>query len=342
MSAMLNGHKAAGPARLVLQRVDREADEASFARDVRRGLSAARKFLPCQYLYDARGSRLFDEITTLEGYYPPRAEREIITRHRHAIASQLVLPCELVELGSGSSEKTAVLIEALLRREPRLRYIPIDVSPTALERAGRRLMGEHPGLEIHALVGDYEAALRHLPEREGRTRLFAWLGSSIGNLDRAAAAAFLRGLPMDPDDRAFVGIDLRKDADVLQLAYDDPAGITAAFIANVLVRINRELDADFEVDAFSYRAVYERDEGRVVMSLVARSPQRVTIRALELEVRLARGESIHVENSYKYAPDEIDSLAREAGLVVLDRWVDSQERFSDVLFARKTDARSPG
>lgn len=317
----------------VVHRLD-SAVRSDFQTDVRNGLTGSRKSLPCHYIYDARGSDLFEQICALDAYYPPRAEAEIIGTCADQITRNVGGEMDLVELGSGSSTKTAPLIESALRAQRTLRYIPIDVSSSALRQSAERLLATHGNLEVHGLCGTYEDALGALPDAAERHRLLLWLGSSIGNFNRSEAVRFLATLPLRPGDRALIGFDLRKASDVLELAYDDPQGVTARFIGNVLVRINRELDGHFDHERFEYRAKYDADEGVVSMSLVSKFAQRVPIGALDLEIDFAAGEAIHVENSYKYSPEEIDGLASQAGLHIEGRWLDGQARFTDVLFAR--------
>jgi len=307
-------------------------DRSAFARDVADGLSASPKRLPCRWFYDEEGSRLFEEITRLPEYELPRAEREILLARAAELAALLSAAPAVMELGSGSSTKTEILLEAILHRHGRARYLPVDVSESALVPAARRLVEAHPGLEVVAIAGDYEDGLRRLP-REPLPRLVLWLGSNIGNLERSEAAAFLarlRGL-LSPGDRILVGIDLRKGRAVLEAAYDDAQGVTARFNLNLLARIDAELGGHFDLRAFRHRALYDEARGRVEMHLVSRRAQRVRIDALGTEVELAEGETIHTENSYKYSPDEIDELARASGLRIERRWLDGDRRFASVL-----------
>ncbi len=320
-------------ARITLEETRAAAGHSAFAADVRAGLAAERKALPCQYIYDARGSALFERICALEAYYPPRAEREILQRHGAEIVRELDAPCEVVELGSGSGEKTDLLLGALSERQGPVSYVPIDVSRSALEQSAQRMVGDHEELTIRALVGDYDSALASLT-RDAHPRLFVWLGSSIGNLDRGQAARFLSKLPLRDRDQAFIGFDLRKERSVLERAYDDPEGVTRLFIMNVLERVNRQLGADFDLGAFEYVARYDEDAGYVDMSLRSSGPQRVRIEHLDLDVELSAGELIHVENSYKYSPEEIESLAGVAGLRVERSWFDGGRRFCSVLLSR--------
>ncbi len=303
---------------------------ATFAEDVRSGLTANRKHLPCIHLYDAQGSRLFEAICAVHEYYLTRAERGILSARADAIVARLAPGAALVELGSGSAKKTRWLIEAFLRAQPSLRYVPIDVSRDMLGASARDLVSAYRHLSVHALVADYRTGLRSLPLEPGAPKLVAWLGSSIGNFDRDEGAEILRQIAalMKPIDRMLVGIDLRKDRATLERAYDDAAGVTARFNRNILSRINRELSGHFDVERFRHRAVYDPELGRVSMHLVSEVAQRVRIDALELEVAFAASEDIHTESSWKYAPEEIDALAAAAGFTVEDRYFDEMCRFS--------------
>ncbi len=325
--------------RLTLIETPSAGDPAAFARDVAAGLARTPKRLPCRYFYDREGSLLFEAICRLPEYYVPRAEREILERRAPEIAACLPLGAALVELGSGSAAKTRLLIEALLRRQGALRYVPVDVSRSMLEESAFGLLADYPLLQIVAVAAEYEEGLGVLGRAADGPKLILWLGSNIGNLERPEAAAFLRRVRelMTPDDRLLVGIDLRKDRTVLERAYDDAQGVTARFNRNILARINRELGGRFDLDTFRHRAVYDEAAGRVEMYLVSMQAQRVPIERLGLEVTFAAGEAIHTENSYKYAPSEIDALAEAAGLRVEQRWLDGGRRFSDNLLAPVRD-----
>jgi L-histidine N-alpha-methyltransferase len=307
---------------------------AAFASDVRQGLLARPKRLSCRFFYDSEGSRLFEQICNVPEYYLTRAESEILRDHAHAVAAALDAPVTLVELGSGSALKTRRIIDALLERQNSLRYIPIDFGRSALEGSSRRLVIEYPALRITAIVAEYREGLRRLPERQG-PRLFLWLGSSVGNLHRADAAAFLREVrqSMTAADCLLIGIDLRKDRGVLEAAYDDAQGVTARFNLNLLQRVNQELGGHFDLAAFHHRARYDEQLGRVEMYLDSVRDQRVRIDRLELEVPFVAGEPIHTENSYKYSFAEIDDLAEVSGLCVQEQWLDHHRRFSANLLA---------
>jgi L-histidine N-alpha-methyltransferase len=306
-----------------------------FAAEVRAGLTRVPKSLPCRWLYDQHGSVLFEEICTTPEYYLPQAEREILERHAQEIAALLASPPSLLEFGSGSASKTRVLIEACLRQHERVRFIPVDISPWALEACLRVLSPRSPGLDVLTVAGDYAEGLRQLARENGRARLVIWLGSSVGNLHRPEASAFLRhvGAFLGAGDRVLVGIDLRKDRSVLEAAYDDARGVTARFNKNILARINRELGGHFEVETFSHVVRYDEAAGRMEMHLESAVEQRVCIDRLALEVPFRVGETIHTENSYKYSPEEIAALACAAKLRLDRRWLDSAGRFSLNLMA---------
>lgn len=322
-------------ARLDVRRLAVPEAEATFVEDVRRGLTTTpQKTLACQYFYDELGSKLFEEICTLEEYYPPRAEREIL----EARAAELAGPrAALVELGSGSATKTRIVIEAMLARHGSLVYVPIDVSHTMLIESSEALVADHPTLHVLGIAAEYQAGLEELARRDLGPKLVLWLGSNIGNFDRPSAAAFLRRVAstMATGDRLLVGADLRKDKRTLEAAYDDARGVTAAFNKNILARINRELDGTFDLEAFRHRAVYLETEGKIEMHLVSARAQTVTIGALDLDVAFDAGEHIHTEDSYKYSRDELRGLADAAGLEILSQWTDHAERFSETLFTRR-------
>ncbi len=323
---------------------DQAALKARLARDVRAGLTAPRKRLPCCYFYDDEGSRLFDAVCELPEYYLPAAEREVLAARADEVASRFREAPVLIELGSGSAAKTRLLIEALLRRHRTLEYAPIDISRGALIESAPPLLDTYPDLTIHAVAGDYLEELRRPTPSSRAPKLILWLGSSIGNLDRPAAATFLSGIrgTMSPQDRLLVGIDLRKDRSVVEPAYNDAQGITARFNLNLLTRINRELDGGFDLGAFRHRAVYDDGAGRIEMYLDSARGQRVPIGALDLIVPFAAGEPVHTENSYKYSAPEIDALAAAAGLRIESQWQDGGRRFSvNVLAPAAREGRTP-
>ncbi len=291
----------------------------TLADDVRRGLGADTKRLPPKYFYDATGSALFERITRLPEYYLTRAEQALLDAHAPAILRQ-ARPHEIVELGPGSPAKLRRLMAALNGEGPLRRYVPIDVDGAALAAAGRALLAEHPALEVHAVVGDFERHLDRLPAAEGR-RLVAFLGSTLGNLDppaRARLLAAVRGLLGD-GDHFLLGIDLVKDAAALRAAYDDAAGVTAAFNRNILRVINRALHADFLPEAFDHRARWNPEASRIEMHLAPGTPQTATVRDLGLTVAVVPEETIWTESSYKFTRDAAESMLAEAGLGLV-RW----------------------
>ncbi|HEX4836154.1 MAG TPA: L-histidine N(alpha)-methyltransferase, partial [bacterium] len=281
------------------------------------------KSLPCRYFYDHEGSLLFEQISELPEYYLPRAEREILEARAPDLASRFAKRATMVELGSGSAAKTRILIEAFLHRHEALRYVPVDISRAMLEESARALLDAYPALEVLAVAGDYLEGLRYLGTEEDHPTLFVWLGSSIGNLERPDAAAFLRRLRdvMSAQDRLLIGIDLRKDRAVLERAYDDSRGVTARFNLNILARINRELGGHFDLETFQHRAVYDEEIGRIEMYLISARAQQVRLDRLDLIVAFGAGEAIHTENSYKYSLAEIEALARGGGLRIDAQWL---------------------
>ena len=321
--------------RYTLQESDPHSEREDFATAVARGLGSDPKSLPCRFFYDAQGSALFEEICQLPEYYLTRAERQILERHADAIVAGVEAPLLLAELGSGSSAKTRLLIEACLRRQPTLHYVPVDISREMLDASAKRLLADYPGLAIDAIAGEYQSGLLALRGARREPKLIAWLGSNIGNFDRVGAAEFLRGVreALGPRDRLLVGVDLRKARETLERAYADAAGTTARFNLNLLARINRELGARFELAHFAHRARWRAREGRVELWLESRRDQEVEIAALDRVVKLRKGERIHTEDSFKYSAAEIEAVARAAGLRVLRRWLDAGGAYSLNLLA---------
>jgi len=287
----------------------------SLVEDVRRGLGSLPRTLPPKWLYDDVGSRLFDDITRLDEYYPTRAERAILEMH----AADIVESCDattLVELGSGTSDKTRLLLDAFTRAGLQ-RFVPVDVSETTLRDAARRLVDRYPGLVVEALVGDFTLHLGQLP-RGGR-RLVAFLGGTIGNLYREERAAFLGALAdtLEPGEWLLLGTDLVKSADRLVAAYDDPGGVTAAFVKNSLRVLNRELGADFDLEAFSYVPFWDPRMERMDLRLRSETPQRVRIPGAGLELELFAGEEIRVEISTKFRTEQLHRELGAAGFEVV-------------------------
>jgi L-histidine Nalpha-methyltransferase len=301
-----------------------DAMGAALRADVRDGLTRTPKTLPPKWFYDARGSELFDEITELAEYYPTRAEREILVARAGEIAA-LSGARTLVELGSGSSEKTRHLIDALSALHT---YVPVDVSESALTRAGQALAAERPGLRVHALIADFTRPFA-LPDTPG-PRLLAFLGGTIGNLLPAERAVFLAGLGalLSPGDVLLLGTDLVKDEGVLVRAYDDAAGVTAAFNKNVLAVVDRELGADFDLAAFDHVALWDAEHEWIEMRLRSRSAQTVKIPALDLAVDFAAGEELRTEVSAKFREDGVRTELSAAGFETGHWWTDRENRFA--------------
>lgn len=310
--------------------------ERALSADVRAGLTATPKVLPPKWFYDQRGSELFDEITRLDEYYPTRCEREIIERVATEVAA---FGAEtLVELGSGSSEKTRRLLDAMVADGRLARYVPFDVSEEFLRSSADALAEQYPGLAVGAVVGDFE---RHLPALaalpgEG-PRLVAFLGGTIGNLDPAQRATFFATLAgaLRPGDGLLLGTDLVKDADRLVRAYDDDAGVTAAFNKNVLAVINRHLDADFDLDRFAHVARWDAEAEWIEMRLRSLGPQQVHVGDLELVVELRDGEEIRTEISAKFRRERVVAELGTAGLDLREWWTDAAGDFALSLSVRR-------
>lgn len=294
--------------------------------DVRVGLTAPAKHLPPVWFYDERGSLLFDEITRLPEYYPTRAEREILRRHAGAIVATAGART-LVELGSGTSEKTRLLLDAMQSAGLLDRMVPFDVSEEVLTAAAADIAATY-GCEVHAVVGDFHLHLDRIPRPDGG-RLVAFLGSTIGNLDPAQRARFLADLAstMGPDDHLLLGTDLVKDPARLVAAYDDGAGVTAEFNRNVLAVLNAELDGDLDPTAFDHVALWDADNAWIEMRLRATRPLRARLAALDLEVGFAEGEELHTEISSKFRPDQVAAELGAAGFTVVDGWTDPASDF---------------
>jgi L-histidine N-alpha-methyltransferase len=301
-----------------------DATGAALRADVLHGLTRMPKSLPPKWFYDARGSELFEEITRLPEYYPTRAEREILAARAPEIAAATGART-LVELGSGSSEKTRFLLDAL----PGLHtYVPVDVSESALAGAAEALLAERPALNVHALIADFTRGLA-LPGTPG-PRLVAFLGGTIGNLLPGERAVFLRSVRslLDPGDFLLLGTDLVKDEEVLVRAYDDAAGVTAAFNKNVLAVLARELGADVDPDDFDHVALWNSENEWIEMRLRARSALTVKIRELDLAVPFEAGEELRTEVSAKFRQDGVRTELRAAGLELTHWWTDEEGRFA--------------
>jgi dimethylhistidine N-methyltransferase len=309
-------------------------DVASFAEDLRSGLlTESQRTIPSKYLYDEVGSTLFEVICVLPEYGLTRADTRLLIRHAPSWVSQLPAKTCIAELGSGSSKKTRLILEALAQRQETT-FFPIDISRAALAQCAREL-GDIPNLTISGLHMEYLPGLHEAKARRQKKGplLVLFLGSTIGNFDRESGERFLRSVreQLSPGDFMLLSSDLVKSEAELVLAYDDVAGVTAAFDKNVLARINRELDADFDLSQFVHQARWNREARRVEMHLLARRNMTVHIRKAHLQIDLAAGETIKTEDSYKFETEEIRALAQRCGFHCKEQWVDSDWAFAQSL-----------
>ncbi len=304
-------------------------------REVLDGLSRPVKTLPPKFFYDQHGSELFDRITELAEYYPTRTEESILRRCAPEVAELVGPDVRVVEIGSGSSKKTGVLLHAL--KAPR-QYVPIDIAGDFLEAASERMRGEHPGLDIAPVHGDYTQPIKLPPVQGAKGNLAFFPGSTIGNFEPDDAIAFLKRIAamVGPGGRLLLGVDLRKDPTRLHAAYNDAEGLTAQFNLNVLARINKEVGADFPLDRFRHYAFYEPVQGRIEMHLVSLADQtvRVGAPATAESIHFKLGETIRTEYSYKYTPEGIAELGKPAGFSVERLWRDEENLFSVSLLRR--------
>lgn len=316
--------------RFVLHRDPHPARVATFAEDVRTSLGTRPLSLSPKYFYDDLGSALFEAITRLPEYYLTRVERDLLATYGREIAGALDGPLELVELGSGSAVKTRLLIDAIFERQPTLTYHPVDISADAVTESSLALAGAYDRLKIIAYASDYFPLLREKRLVTHSRVLALFLGSNIGNFEPDEARELLRLLATarHPGDGLLVGYDLKKDPSILELAYDDPTGVTAAFNKNLLGRMNRELGADFELAAFRFRARWNEERGAVQSFLVSERAQRVRIPAAGLTVDFAAGETIHTESSYKFTREEIVALAASCGYAEKKTYTDAAGRYA--------------
>ena len=329
----MSGTEPAPDNRLYIHNLVKRDPLAGLAEDVRNGLAARpKRFLP-KYFYDELGSQLFEAICLLPEYYLTRAENEIFQRYAGEIAESVDGQVTLVEMGSGSASKTRLIIEALLRRQASLLFMPVDISASAIESSSRILLQSYPRLAIEAYAADYFAGLAELGKKPRQRTLALFLGSNISNFDIEEAHRFLRALRsvLRTGDALLLGADLKKDPAILEAAYNDSLGVTSAFNLNVLARINRELGGTFDLRAFRHRAFYNEEIGRIEIYIESLVEQTVSIKKLDLEVHFSAGELIHTENSYKYDIAGIARLARATGFECSRTWFDSQERFSSNL-----------
>ena len=306
--------------------VDLAPELVSFRDAVLEGLASSPKSVPPTYFYDARGSELFEQICELPEYYPTRTEMGILRRHASDIAARIGPQAHIIEYGAGASDKIRIILDAL---EDPVAYMPVDISGEYLSDVAEQLAGDYPTLEVTAVVADYRQPFAvPPPRRPARTRALLFTGSTIGNFSPEEAMAFLRHAArrLAGGGALLIGADLRKDPRLLHAAYNDAAGVTAAFNLNLLTRINSELGGNFDVDAFDHYAFYDPREGRIEMHLVSQRSQRVGVAGRSFF--FATGESLHTENSYKFDVDGFRDMARRAGFVPEAVWLDDQRWFS--------------
>lgn len=307
-----------------------EVAQTPLGMEVYKGLTALPKTLSPWLFYDQNGSELFEQITELPEYYPTRTERAILSANADEIVASAA-GCEelaMIELGAGTATKTGLLLQAAVRRQQEVTYHAIDVSGSALKEAKERIESELRGVTVIPRVGDYTDGLGRI-DCAGQRRMVMYIGSSIGNFEPADALTLLRDIrrQLAPGDKLLLGTDMVKDTQLLLAAYDDAAGVTAAFNKNVLARINRELGANFNLKLFRHRAKWNEESSRIEMHLESLIAQHVTIPVLELEVKLQRGETIHTENSYKFRDEQIIEILERADFRLSDHWTDEREWF---------------
>jgi L-histidine N-alpha-methyltransferase len=300
---------------------------AGLAEDVREGLSCPFKELPPKYFYDERGSELFERITELDEYYPTRAERSILDRRAAEIVAA-ASPTTLIELGSGAASKTRCLLDAMRGAGTLETYVPVDISEEITRRIAEELTSEYEGLRVHGVVCDYETHLERVPREEGG--LIAFLGGTIGNFRPAPRRSFLARIAtlMYPGDRFLLGTDLVKDPAVLELAYNDPAGVTAEFNKNVLHVLNRELRADFDPDAFEHVAFWDADNEWIDIRLRSLAEQFIDLRELDMRTHFARNEEMRTEISTKFTRERLEASYADAGLELVEWWTDPDELYA--------------
>ena len=311
-----------------------------FVQDVAAGLGKTPKSLKPKYFYDATGSELFEKITRQPEYYLTRTEAGLLRRCAPALGDIMGEDVSLVELGSGSSAKTSILLESLLESSNELHYLPIDISKTMLTATANRLDARYPELEVTPIASPYEAGLKRAStlvaedERVPDRMLVLFLGSSIGNMELAESVDFLEGLRahLEPNDAFLIGFDLQKDVSVLNAAYNDAAGVTERFNFNVLTRINAELGGEFDLERFEHKAFYNEARGRIEMHLVSRVEQAVAVEACARSFAFAAEESIHTESSYKYTRASIEDLAARSRFRVREMFTDESDWFALALF----------
>lgn len=301
----------------------------AYTDEVVSGLRSRPKTLPCKLFYDDRGSALFEEITHLPEYYPTRTEFEILQQRSREIMLAVGTPVSIVELGAGTATKTGALLKEFALRQMRVRYLPVDISAAALADAKKRVSEACPTALVRPVIADFSDGFHFLQKLSGR-KLVLYLGSSIGNFDWNDATAMLRKVrrQLSPGDALLLGTDMVKAPEILVPAYDDAKGITASFNKNILVRLNRELDANFDLGSFRHIAEWSPSRSRMEIFLESLTAQKVYLRLARTTVRLANGERIHTENSYKYTMPMVDSMLCVSGFKLEKTWFDRRKWFA--------------
>ena len=314
---------------------DGSRDTAAFAHDVAAGLSLSQKKLPSRYFYDAKGSRLFQQIMDLPEYYLTRAEFEVLDTHRQAMATQFAKEgfFHLVDLGAGDALKTKLLIQELTLQNRDFDYVPIDISGDAMEQLTGSLQEEIHSLQVQAVVGEYIQALEWLHHNKTGRKVVLFLGSNIGNFEPEESIDFLKRIRrcLNTGDKLLLGVDLRKNPDTILKAYDDAAGVTAAFNLNLLHRINRELGGNFQVEQFRHFALYDPQEGVMKSYLISEVEQKVYLKSSGKHYVFEAWEAIHTENSHKFTLKQIEEMARHCGFQIDTVYQDKQNLFADVV-----------
>lgn len=308
------------------------SNQSSDGSDVVKGLTQTPKSLPARYFYDDKGSELFEQICQLQEYYLTRTETAILRKYAVEIAG-VTGACELVELGSGSSTKTRILLDAYNQLEYPLRYLPIDVSAGILESSARQLLADYPSLTVRALAGTYELALEQLKASELPSRMVCFIGSSLGNLTSSECDLFFSQIrdALHTGEYFLLGVDLQKSKQVLEAAYNDRLGVTAAFNLNMLHHLNWRFNGNFDPELFEHWAFYNETEDRIEMHLRSLRSQTVELRALDLTVEFAAGETIHTEISRKFNLTNLQQQLQTRGLIPIETWTDSQQWFGLIL-----------
>ncbi len=309
---------------------------AGIVADTRRGLQADPKWLSSLYFYDERGSELFERICQTPEYYPTRTEAAILEEHSDAMLEAAGNDLLVAELGSGSSVKTRILLDCLLKRQGPSTYVPVDVSGDFLATVAQQLEQEHPGLHVEPVAAEYVAGLEQIGKMEAPRRLVLFLGSSLGNFEPDEQAGLLAKAyqSLQPGDAFLLGTDLIKDADVLNAAYNDAAGVTAAFNRNLLRHVARRLGGEDPSERFDHVAFWNEDKHRIEMHLEAREDVHLVLPDANLDLHVAKGERIHTENSYKFTVEGIQEMAAGSGWQVERTWTDSQQWFGLTLLRR--------